>query len=138
MIAIRNIEDLEKAIIELEAIHAQEEALLIEQYKLSKEKLKPVQLIKNTFQELFSARDFRKDLTNTSIGLVTGYFSRKFAIGASSKPLVKFFGGILQMGITSMVTQNGDEIRAKLHSLISRFTNRKTKPEPPQNNLHGA
>lgn len=49
MIAIRNIEDLEKAIIEIEAIHAQEEVLLIEQYKLSKEKLKPVQLIKNTF-----------------------------------------------------------------------------------------
>lgn len=136
MIAIRNTEDLEKAIKELEQMHAHEEALLIEQYMLSKEKLKPVQLIKSTFQELFLARDFRKDLTNTSIGLVTGYFSRKFAIGASSKPLVKFFGGILQMGITSIVTQNGDEIRAKLHSLISRFRNRETEAEPPRNNLH--
>lgn len=124
---IRSIEELNSAILLLEDEQAQEEILLKEQLEIAYESLKPVNLIKSTFKELVTAPDFKDDLFNTSLGLASGYFSKIIAVGSTNNPFKRILGNLLQMGVTSLVSKNADDIRAKIMDIISSFFEQKAE-----------
>jgi putative NADH-flavin reductase len=52
-------------------------------------------------------------ILGTAAGLASGYLSRKIAmIGASGNLLRKLFGSALQLGVTTVVSQNPDKIKS--------------------------
>lgn len=116
---ITNIKELNAAILLLENKQAQERLLLKEQFELTYESLKPINLIKSTFKELVTAPDFKEDVLNTSISLAAGYLSKKIAVGSTKNPLKQILGGFLQMGVTSVVSKNADDIKSKFMDIIS-------------------
>lgn len=124
---IATIKELNTAILLLEDKQAQKEALLKEQFKITYESLKPVNFIRNTFKELTSAPDFKEDLLTTSISLAAGYFSKKLAIGSTNNPFKKLLGSLLQMGVTSIVSKNSDDIRTKFMEILSVVFEKKVK-----------
>ena len=116
---ITNITELNAAILLLDDRQYEEELLLKEQFKITYESLKPLNFIRSTFKELVTAPDFKEDLLNTSISLAAGYFSKKLAIGSTNNPFKQILGSFLQMGVTSIVSKNSDDIRTKFMDVVS-------------------
>ncbi|KJS05025.1 MAG: hypothetical protein VR77_09715 [Flavobacteriales bacterium BRH_c54] len=116
---ISNITELNAAILLLENKQTQEAILLKEQFNLTYESIKPINFIRSTFKELVTAPDFKEDLLNTSISLAAGYFSKKLAVGSTNNPLKQILGSFLQMGVTSVVSKNADDIRTKFMDILS-------------------
>jgi hypothetical protein len=122
---ITSIAELREAIGLLEIKQVNEGRLLKEQFKNTYESLKPINLIKNTFNELTAAPDFKGNFLNTTLGLATGYFSKKVVIGATHNPLKQLFGTLLQIGVTSIVSKNTDRIKSTVLHLINNVSNKK-------------
>jgi hypothetical protein len=124
---ITNTTELNAAILLLENKQVEEGFLLKEQFKITYDNLKPINFIRNTFKELVTAPDFKEDLLNTSISLAAGYFSKKLAIGSTNNPFKQILGSFLQMGVTSIVSKNSDDIRTKFMDIISVIFQKKEK-----------
>lgn len=122
---ISNVKELNAAILHLENKQAQEGVLLKEQFNITYESLKPINLVRNTFKEIVSAPDLKEDLLKTSIGLASGYFSKKIAIGSTNNPFKQILGSFLQMGVTNVVSKNADGIKSKFTDILSVILKKK-------------
>lgn len=118
-------EQLQELINILEAKQAKEEALLIIQFKLTYESLKPISLIKSTIVELTSLSNLNGNFFDTAVSLVAGFISKKILIGSSHNPIKQIFGGLLQMGVTSFVSKNKDDIRTLIRKIIPNVFSKK-------------
>jgi MFS-type transporter involved in bile tolerance (Atg22 family) len=124
---ITNIQELNAAIVLLEQKQVQQERLLKQQFKETYENIKPINFIRNTFKELVTAPDFKEDVLNTSISLAAGYLSKKLAIGTTNNPLKQILGSFLQIGVTSLVSKNSDNIRAKVREVVNVVFDKKVE-----------
>lgn len=105
--------ELKNAIQLLEVEQAIDEQLLKEQFYITYQSLKPINLLRNTIHEITNSTDLKDSLLGTAAGLVTGYVSRKIAmIGASGNLLRGLLGSVLQLGVTNVVSQNPDTIKS--------------------------
>jgi hypothetical protein len=127
MQAITTTEELRKAILLLEIKQANEGKLLKEQFSVTYESLKPVNLIKNTFSELITAPDLKGNLLNAVISLTAGYLTKKTIVGQSHNPIKTIIGSLLQMGVSNLVAKNADGIKSSVSDLINNFLNRNKK-----------
>ena len=117
---ISPLDELRESILLLEIKQAEEEALLRAQFQLTYESLKPVNLIKNTLDEITDLPDFKGTLLDTSLSLVAGYVSKKLVIGSSHNPFKQMFGSILQMGVTNIVSKNITDIKSLANRIIGK------------------
>ncbi len=104
-----SIEILNKAIQELKTKQVSEIVLLKAQFEKTYESLKPLNLIKNTINEVATSPDLRKNITNNAIGLATGYLSKKFLLGSTHNPFKKILGTILEFGIANFVAKKAND-----------------------------
>ncbi len=123
---------LKTAIQLLEAEQAIKERLLKEQFYLTYEGLKPVNLIRSTLDDIASSPNLIDNILNTAMGLGTGFLSKKLIIGASGNKVRKLLGTILQFGIINFYTRHPDAINSIGHFIIQHILRRKElKPEKP-------
>lgn len=127
MYKIRTIQELNSSILLLENRQAQELIVLKDQYELTYESLKPLNILKSTFKELVTAPDFKENLLNASVSLGAGFLSKKITIGSTNNPFKKIFGNFLQMGVTKVVSSNMDGIKEKASDILSVIFNKKSK-----------
>lgn len=126
---ITNITELKKAILLLEAKQTLEGGMLKEQFKITYESIRPINLIKSTFSELTADPDFKNNLLNTTLSMAVGYLSKKVAIGTTNNPFKQILGTILQMGVTSIVAKNSDGIKSTILNLIQTlFAKKESEP----------
>jgi hypothetical protein len=118
---IKTIEELNDAIRILELKQKFEEKLLKEQLKLTVENLKPVNLIKTTIHDLTTSPGFKNNLLDTTISMLAGFLSKKIVVGNTHNPIKQILGTVLQMGITSIVSKNTNEIKSATSNLIKNF-----------------
>jgi hypothetical protein len=85
---------------------------LIKQFHLTYESLKPVNLLKSTISEVVSSPILLDNILLTSVGLATGYLSKKLVVGKSDNKFRKIFGSVLQFGVTKLVNKNPETIIA--------------------------
>lgn len=104
------------AICLLEADQAVKGQLLKEQFYLTYESLKPVNLLRSTFNEVTSSPDLVNNIVGSAIGLTTGFLSKKIFIGPSGNIFKKLIGSILQFGVTNIVARHPESIK-----LISQY-----------------
>ncbi|MFZ1703117.1 MAG: hypothetical protein WAT79_02160 [Saprospiraceae bacterium] len=104
--------NLRAAILTLEVKQKEEETILKEQFQIVFESIKPINLIKSTIKEITVSEDLKDNLFNTSVGITTGYISKKLFEGESHNPLRKIFGTALMFGITNTVANNPETIKA--------------------------
>jgi hypothetical protein len=116
---------LKNAIEFLEAEQAVRERLLREQFILTYESLKPVNLIRNTLDDLASSPNLIDNIVGTASGLATGYLSKKLFIGTSGNKFRKLLGAILQFSIISVVTRHPDAIKSIGHLLTQHILRKK-------------
>lgn len=109
---ISSVAELKDAIELLELEHSVKGKLLKEQFFLTYESLKPVNLLKSALREVSSSPYLIDNILGTALGLTTGYLSKKLVVGASGNLFRKMIGSILQFGVTNIVAQHSDTIKS--------------------------
>ena len=129
---ITTTRELKASILELEQKQAGQWLLLKEEVGIVYENLKPINLIKNTLQELSSAEGLADNLVNSFAGVVTGLFTKKIVIGNSNNLFRNIFGGLVQAVVTNIIIRHPDMLKSMASRLIDRIFGKKdTNPAEP-------
>jgi hypothetical protein len=107
---------LNNAIIELENQRAIEWILLKEQFLITAEALKPINIVKGTFKELISSPESKMSLVKTAVGIATGLVATKLMVGKVPAPLAKILVSVLTRVGTS---DKSSGIMEKIKSMMS-------------------
>lgn len=83
--AIRLLEDKKKA----------EQELLQEEFTLVKEKLKPSNVVRNTFNQVFTGPNMIRTIMIATVGLSAGYITKKYFQGLTGRILRRMLGRVL-------------------------------------------
>lgn len=126
---ITNAAQLKMAIESLKVEQEMSEELLKAQFRLTYENLKPVNIIKNTLKNLTSEPALMDNLVGTSIGLASGYLSKKIVVGNSGNIFRKIFGSLLEYGVTNLVASNPETIKSISQFVFNMFRKKETKSE---------
>lgn len=118
---------LNDMIIVIENKRAMELTVLKEQFHITYESLKPINILKSTFQDAISSPDMSNGIVNNAIGLGTGFISKKLLVGNSHNPLKTIFGTILQLVISNVVSKNADSIKNVGQNLMQMVLNSRRK-----------
>ena len=121
--------ELKIAIQELEFERDIQGKLLREEFFVAYENLKPVNLIKNTLSEITSSPYLIENMAGAITGLVSGYVSRKIAVGGSHNLFRKVLGSLLQFGVTNVVARHPDVLKSIGNTIIQHIFH-KTEDNP--------
>ncbi len=128
---------LNEAIMALHEKRVKELGLLKEQLHTTYESLKPINIIKSTFNEVTQSTELKNNLFDNAIGLATGFVSKKIWVGGSHNPIRRLFGTLIQFAIANVVSKNSDSIKSTGEHLLHRFLKRINKSDKEfQSNGH--
>jgi hypothetical protein len=122
---ISSVAELRNAIQLLQIEQAENGQLLRNQFYVTYESFKPFNILRRTFHKLSASSNPVDDIVGTIIGLVTGSLSKKIVVGASGSLIRKLLGTLLQVGVTSVVTQHPDKIKSYGQSILQYFFHKK-------------
>ena len=103
---------LKNAIQLLEVEQAIKGELMKEQFLQICENLKPINLLKSTFRNITSSSNLIDNVLGTTVGLATGFLSKKIVIGTSGNIFRKIFGSMVQSGVSSFVSNHPEAIKS--------------------------
>jgi hypothetical protein len=124
---ITSVAALKSAIRVLEVEQVAKETELKEQFYLTYESLKPVNILRNTIKELFSSSSRNEDFSGTAVGAAGGYLVKKLLVGSSGSLLRKLIGTALQIGMTNFASHKSETIKLIGQSLLQRIFRRKNR-----------
>lgn len=116
---------LQEMIVLLEIEHLHNEELVKAQFKVTYDSLKPVNIIKNTIQDVLSTPILNSSMLQSAIGIVTGYFSKKAVVGESHNKVREIAGTILQFGVTKVIAGNPEVLHAILRYVSKHVFHKK-------------
>jgi len=116
MTKISSESELRAAIVVLEQKQAAEAVLMKAQFELAYESVKPINLIKSTIHEVTDSPEIKDHLLNTGMGIAAGYLSEKILVGGSHNLSRKLVGAAVTYGITNVVTNNPELVKAMASS----------------------
>jgi arginine repressor len=103
---------LREAIIQLERKRAFEGALLKEEFRITLEGLKPVNLIKSTLKEVVGSGELKDNVVNASVGAGAGFLA-KIIIGSVTKsPFKRILGTVAMFGIKNVIARNPETVKS--------------------------
>jgi len=115
-------EVLRKSISVLELRQIEEGKLLREQFTVTTESLKPINILRKMFVDIAEPSELKDSLLQTITGLISGYLSRKMLVRSSKNPLIRLAGIFVQYGVTNFVSRNSDSIKAIGLYYINKFS----------------
>lgn len=124
---ITSVAELKNSILLLEDEQAVKGQLLKEQFLITYESLKPLNLLRNTLKEISTSPYLIDNILGTATGLATGYLSKKVFIGASANIIRKLIGSVLQFGVTTAVAQHPDTIKSLGQFILQHIFRKKEK-----------
>ena len=118
---ITSTAELKNAIQLLEVEQDIKGQLFKEQFYITYESLKPFYLLKSTLKDISSSPNLIDTILNTSMGLATGFLSRKIFMGTSGNVVRKLIGSFLQLGVTNVVTKHSGTIKSLGQAIFQHF-----------------
>ncbi|RED26328.1 hypothetical protein BD847_0245 [Flavobacterium cutihirudinis] len=70
-----------------------------------KENLKPINLIRNTVEEINESVGFKSHLAQSAISIGIGYLAKRFIVGKSDSMFKGILGSIVQLVVTNLVSK---------------------------------
>ena len=116
---------LKKAIQRLEYRQVENGQRLEEDFFVVIESLKPANLIRNAMGNISATPNLMGNVLGGALGLISGYLSKKIAIGTSGNIIKKLLGTILQFGVTSVVAQHPRTITAIGQFILQKLLRKK-------------
>ena len=127
---INNLADLHTAIQKLEQQKESEKDLLIQQFHITTESLKPINILKNSLNKVIHSPSTVENIINTTVSLGVGLLSKKFLIGKSSSLVKKILGTAMEFGVAGLISKQSSSIKLGGLNLLSKIF--KSKKSPPQ------
>jgi hypothetical protein len=122
---IISIAGLRSKIQLLKIEQADKELQLKEQFNRTLESLKPVNLVRSTFNNVVTSPYFIDNIVGIGIGLATGYLSKRIITGTSRIIIRRLFGAILQFGVTRLVSQRNETIASSRQPVFKNIFRKK-------------
>ena len=104
--------DLREAIVKLEGKWIDDGKLVKEQFFLTIESIKPINLIKSTFKDAVTSPDIKNKILNTSVGLTAGFLSKLLIQGVIKSPVNRLIGTAVMFGISNVVAKNPEAVKS--------------------------
>lgn len=117
-------EALKKSISVIERRQMEEGIILRDQFKVTFDSLKPVNVLRKMIGDIAAPSDLKDNLIQTVTGLISGYVSRKMLVRSSKNPLLRLAGIFVQYEVTNFVSKNSDTIKSLGLYYINKFSNR--------------
>lgn len=121
MLRIKNDNDLQEAILNLERQKDNQSIALREQWDHTRQNLNPLSLVKDGVKDMFTSSDVRSGALKGLLSLATGFLTRKLIIGNSGSMARKVVGTLAQTGATSLAYKGTDAIQHKGAPLLSNL-----------------
>jgi hypothetical protein len=109
METIYNVDSLEKKIQELEIRQDTEWCAIKDEIDEIKDNLKPLNLIRNTVEEINDTVGFKGNLAQSAVSIGIGYLTKKIIVGRSNSTFKNIFGSLLQLVVTNLVSKKPHE-----------------------------
>lgn len=119
---ITSAESLKNSILFLELRQKEEGKLLKEQFTVTYESLRPINVIHKMINDISGPSEIKDELIQTASGLITGYFSRKLLVRSSKNPFLRLAGVFLQYGVTNLVVKNSSTLKSIGQQFLGRLT----------------
>ena len=126
---IKNSADLRAAIKELENKKQEQRRQLAMSYRAVTESLKPMNLIKSTFNTVKDSPRLTENLLNVVLGLGAGFLSKKMLFGKSAGLLKRVFGPTIQTGVAGVVVNNAANFKTVGKRLLQTLFRSKKKEQ---------
>jgi len=105
METIYTIDSLNQKIKFLEDQQDREWCEIKDEIEEIKENLKPLNLIRNTFEEVNEAVGFKSDLAQSAISIGIGYLAKKLVVGKTDSIFKNILGSVLQLAVTTLIAK---------------------------------
>jgi len=115
---------LNEMIIIQKMIYDNDLELLKNQFDVAYESIKPINLIKNLFQEVTASPEIKNNVLSNIIGLGTGFISKKLLLGFTHNPIKRVLGTLLEFAVANVASKHSDGIKAITGKLFNRFFNK--------------
>lgn len=102
---IYTIDSLEQRIRLLEDRQDAEWCAIKDEIDEIKEHLRPLNLIRNTVEEINETVGFKSNLAQSAISIGIGYLAKRFVVGKSNSTFKNIFGSLLQLVVTNLVSK---------------------------------
>ena len=124
---ITSVAGLKNAIQLLEAEQAVKRQLLKEQFHLTYESFKPVNLLKSTLKDIASSPYLIENILGNAIYLATGYLSKKIVAGESANIVRKLISSLLKFVVTNVVAHSPDPVQSFGQIILQRIFRKKER-----------
>lgn len=124
---INQTDALNKVIEVLQKKKEIEFLVLKEQFQITYESLKPINLIKSTLVDVASSPELKNNVLNNVIGLTTGYISKKVLLGSSRNPIKILLGSLFQFAIAKVVSKHTEGIKTTGENILFNILSFKKK-----------
>jgi hypothetical protein len=118
---------LKNAIRLLETEQAIQGQLLKEQFCLTIQSLKPVNLLKSKWNNIVSSPHLIENILGIALSIATGYLIKKLVVGTSGKIVRKLIGSVLQIGVTNLVVQHPEAIKSFSRFIVQHIRFKKSQ-----------
>jgi hypothetical protein len=115
---------LKEVIQILEVEQAIKGQALKQQFRLTYESLKPANLFLSALNDITSSPNVIDNVLGTTVGLVSGFISKKIFIGTSGNLFRKLIGSFMQFGVSNLVANHPNAIKTFGQFILS-YINRK-------------
>jgi hypothetical protein len=78
-----------------------------------KENLKPINLIRNTVEEINETVGFKSNIAQSAISIGIGYLAKRFVVGKGNNFFKGILGSIVQLFVTNLVSKPHDSSKEK-------------------------
>ncbi len=116
---------LNEAIASLEIKKQKELVDLKEQFQLTYETLKPINILKSAFSQITSSPETKKTVSSTAIGMASGFLARKVLFRPTWNPIKKIAGMLLQAVVSNYAAKNSDKIKSSGQKLLHLVAHKK-------------
>jgi len=105
MEAIYNIDQLNRKIEELEVRQDKEWCAIKDHIDEIKDNLKPINLIRNTVEEINETVGFKSHIAQSAISIGIGYLAKRFIVGKGDSIFKGVLGSLVQLIVTNLVSK---------------------------------
>lgn len=102
---IFTVDRLEQMILETKAQQKQDWIAIKDEVAEIKHNLKPLNLIRNTVEEINETVGFKNHLAQSAISIGIGYLAKRLVVGKSDSTFKSIFGSVVQLIITNLVSK---------------------------------
>jgi hypothetical protein len=117
----KSTEQLKEKIRLLEIRQTEEGKILKEQFNVTVESLKPINLLKDAAKEYASSAELRETVLESSAIVVAGFLSKKIMDSTKGGSLIKLLTSLLQLGTTGLISKYSVQIQDFVLGMVDRL-----------------